>query len=131
MSGSIYSGATTPQTARAGVASMEIDGVAVDVASELTYDATTVKREYLVGQSGPQGYSEMPKVGFISATLRDSGTMSQANIMNIGMVSVVALLANGKSVYGSQLIATEVGQVNTTEGTFEVKFEGVVTESSS
>ncbi|QHC35350.1 phage tail tube protein [Komagataeibacter xylinus] len=127
----LYSGTPSPQNARAGVANLEINGVAVDVASELSYDATLVKREYLVGQSGLQGWTENIKAGFISATLRDSATMSQANIVNIGPVSVIAILASGKIVAGSYLIATEVGAVNTAEGTFEVKFEGPVMESST
>ncbi|MFT9385524.1 phage tail tube protein [Acetobacter sp.] len=127
----LYSGTPSPQNARAGVASLEINGVAVDIASELSYDATTVKREYLVGQSGLQGWTENIKAGFISATLRDSGTMSQANIVNIGPVSVIAILASGKIVAGAYLIATDVGAVNTAEGTFEVKFEGPVMESST
>lgn len=127
---SIYSGTagTTSMGVRAGTVSVEIDGVAVDVASELTYDATTVKREILVGQSGVQGYSESPKAGFLSFVMRDSGGLSQASIIDIGQVVVVAVLANGKTVTGSPVVATDVAGVNTAEGTFEVKFEGTVVE---
>ncbi|EHH68379.1 phage tail tube protein [Gluconobacter morbifer] len=124
----IYTSAPNSMAVRAGTVSVEIEGIAVDVASELTYDATTKKREVLTGQSGVQGYSETPKPGFISFMMRDSGGLSQAAIVDIGAVTVVAVLANGKTVVGTNVIATDVAGVNTAEGTFEVRFDGVVTE---
>lgn len=131
MSGTIYSGVTATATRRAGVVTLEINGEAVDVASDLVYDATYFKREMLVGQSGVQGYSETPKTGVISCTLRDAATLSQSNVMNMTNVPIVAVLANGKSVYGDSMTCTECGEVRTAEGTFEVRFEGFVTESST
>ncbi|GBR00540.1 phage tail tube protein [Acetobacter oeni] len=130
MSASLYSSTPTALGARAGAASVEIDGVAVDIASELTYDATVVKRELLVGQSGIQGYSETPKGGFISFVARDSGSLSQAALVNIGSCVVVAVLVNGKIITGTPVIVTEIAGVNTAEGTFEVRFEGTVTETT-
>ena len=130
MSASIYNGATTSMSRRAGVASLEIDGEVMDVASDLAYDATRVKREEFDGQSGPQGYSENLKYGFISATLRDSGTLSQQRMMEKVNVPVVGVTATGKTVYGDSLTCMECSEVKTAEGTFEVKFVGYVTESS-
>ena len=131
MSATLYNGTTTNATRRAGIASLEINGEVVDVASDLAYDATYIKREMLLGQSGIQGFSEMPKTGSISATIRDSGSMSVANFMQMTNVPVVAVLANGKTVYGDSLTCTECSEVKTGEATFDVKFEGTVTESST
>lgn len=131
MSATLYNGTIGSQVLRAGVVSLEINGEAVDVASDLTYDPINVVREPLIGQSGPQGYSEMPKYGAMTATLRDAGTLSVANFMAMTNISVVATLANGKTVYGSNMTCYEVQPVRTAEATFEVTFRGQVTESST
>ena len=132
MSQSLYNGLTASNTRRAGVASLEIDGEAVDVAGDLTYAPYSTKKEMLLGQSGVQGYSEMPITGFISARLRDSGTLSVASFLLKTDSSIVAVLANGKTVYGNNMVCTESSEVATAEATFSVKFEGTdVTESSS
>ena len=127
----IYTGPSGVNDRRAGIASLEINGEAVDVVGDLTYDATVIKREMLIGQSGIQGYSEMPKPGAISASIRDSGNMSVAAFLNMTAVPVVGTLANGKTVYGDTLTCTECSEVKTQDASFTVKFEGLVTESST
>jgi len=131
MSATLYNGTIGAQSRRAGLASLTIDGEAVDVAGDLTYDATSVTREPLLGQSGPQGYSEMPKYGSMSASIRDAGSLSVANFMAMTDVAVVAVLANGKTVYGSDMTCYEVSEVRTAEASFTVTFRGAVTESST
>ena len=116
---------------RGGIAFLEVNGEALDVAGDLSYDATFVKREMLIGQSGVQGYSEMPKTGSIAGTIRDAGNMSVAAFLDMTAVPVVARLANGKTVYGDTLTCTECSEVKTQEGSFTLKFEGLVTESST
>lgn len=125
----IYKG-TPSGGARAGATSATINGEAVDVAADAAWDVTTVKREYLIGQSGPQDYSEMPKAGMISFTARDADTMTVKAFMDMGPVTVVLHLANGKSVSGDRMICTECSEVKTADGTFNLKYEGrQVTES--
>ena len=130
MSGSIYNSTPIAMSRRAGLVTLEIDGEAMDVAGDLAYDATLYKREPLEGQSGPQGYSEMLKYGFISASIRDAGTLSQQRMMEKVNVSVTAVTATGKTVYGASLTCMECSEVKTAEGTFDVKFVGFVTEGS-
>ena len=103
----------------------------MDVVGDLTYDATVVKREILIGQSGLQGYSEMPKACAISATIRDAFNLSQAAILAMTAVPIVARLANGKTVQGDTMTCTDCSEVKTQEGSFTVKFEGLCTESST
>lgn len=118
MSGTIETGA------RAGIASITINGSAYDVVSDLSYNCNTVKRDTLIGQSGVQGYKVMPFAPYIGATLRDNGDLTVANFNGMTNVSVVVQLANGKTVQGDGMWNTEADEVKTEEGTFAVKFEG-------
>ena len=109
---------------------MSIDGENFDVAGDLAYDATIVKREELDGQSGFQGYTEMPKAGMISAKIRDAGNMTVALFMQKVSSSVVLRLANGKTVSGDAMACIECSEVATQEASFSVKFIGqTVTEN--
>jgi hypothetical protein len=123
MSGSLFSGSQTPGGRLAGVASLTIDGETFDVVSDASYDATTTKREALLGQSGLHGFSEMPKTGSIGATIRDNGSLTVAGMMAKTNATVVLIMANGKTVYGNQMFCTECSEVKTQEGTFSVKLE--------
>lgn len=109
---------------KAGIASLSIDGAAYDVVSEAEYMSSLVHRETLIGQSGVQGYSEMPQAPFISATIRDNGALTVGGINALTSSTLVLTLANGKVVYGDGMWNTECSEVNSQEGTFSIKFEG-------
>jgi hypothetical protein len=123
MSGSIFTGTPTVGGRKAGIASLSIDGEAVDVVGDANYDATTLDREALLGQDGLHGYGEKPKTGFIGATIRDNGAMSVAAIKAKTNSSLVLITANGKTVYGNQMFCTECSEVKTQEGSLSIKFE--------
>jgi hypothetical protein len=132
MSGSVYSGALNSGPGlRAGVSFLNIDGDALDVVGETKYDTTTVVREGLIGQSGPQGFSEMPKYGMIGAKIRDAGNIT-VQLFNAKTASSVSLqLANGKTVSGDGMFCTKCDPVSTQEATFDVEFMGIsVTEQT-
>lgn len=112
------------QNRLAGIASLSIDGVAYDVVADAAYFANYVKRETLIGQSGVQGYSEMPTAGYISATIRDNGSLTVGYLNTLTNSTLVLTLANGKLVYGDGMWNTESEEVKTQEGSFSVKFEG-------
>ena len=117
---------------RAGIATLSIDGEVFDLVTDGTYDATNVTRETLVGQSGVQGFSEMPKSGSIGGQCRDSGNLTVSAIKLKTNSTVVLVNANGKTVTGDGMWCTECSEVNTVEGTFTVKFEGTdVNESAT
>lgn len=119
------SGSTSAVNRRAGIATLSIDGVAYDVAGSAAYAANRVKRDTLAGQSGIQGYKEMPVAPYISATIRDAGSLTVESLNQMTSVAVVLTLSNGKLVSGEGLWSTEVEEVETEEGTFKVRFEGV------
>ena len=127
MSGSIsiYSGTIlgTPG-ARAGVASITIDGEAFDAAGDVVYSATNLARETLIGQSGIQGFSEVPKAGFIAARIRDAASMNVAAFMGKRNSTVEVVTASGKRITGAGMWCTECSEVATQEATFTLRFEG-------
>ena len=113
---------------RAGAASITIDGNNRDLKGELKYDPTSFKNERVGGQSGMFGHKRMPKDGYISAKIMDDGTLTVRDFQEMTDVTVVAVLANGKTVSGAGLCQTGEIEVDTEEGTFDVKFEGQVEE---
>lgn len=107
----------------AGVAALTIDGSAWDVVSELEYSPSTVTRETLKGQSGVEGFSEMPQQGYVSATLRMRSDVPVYSLNQKTNATIIAQLANGVTVYAYGAWQTgEIG-VNTAEGTFSIRFE--------
>lgn len=110
----------------AGYGTIAINGITYDLAKDLKYSAIPLKRETLVNQSGvPRGsYKVMPKQCYISATLRDGGKIATGAFAQMGNVSVVATLANGKTVFGDGMWYVDDSEVETMEGEFQVKFEG-------
>lgn len=108
----------------AGIAYLQIDGETHMLAGELTYSPIKVKRETKSGQDGVHGYGEMPAPPFISGTLRDSGSLTVADFNAMTNVTVTLNLANGKTVIGRNMWTVDAQEVNTTEGTFDLKFEG-------
>ncbi|HEX3984577.1 MAG TPA: phage tail tube protein [Acidisoma sp.] len=108
----------------AGVAALTIDGAPWNVVGDLEYSPTVVTRETIKGQTQVEGYSEMPQQGSISANLRDQGgtTVNSLNLMT--NVTVIAQLANGKTVYGDAMWQVGEIAVNSQEGTFKITFEG-------
>lgn len=116
----------TTTNRRAGIASLSIDGVAYDVVSDANYMPGTVKRETLIGQSGIQGYSEMPMAPYIGATIRDNGSLTVQSFNAMTNVTLVLTLANGKLVYGEGMWNVEAEEVKTQEASFSIKFEGSI-----
>jgi hypothetical protein len=115
----------------AGVASFTIDGDPWDEVGDLEYSPSTVTRETLKGQTAVEGFSEMPQQGYISANLRDRPDETVYSLNGITSSTIVAILANGKTVYGTGMWQTgEIG-VRTQEASFSIRFESdSVTEST-
>ena len=114
----------------AGIAYLSVDGQSYMLAGELSYQVSTVSRETLVGQDAVHGYAEKPVAGFISGTLRDSGSLTVADFNAMNDVTVVVELANGKTILGRNMWTVEAQEVKTVEGTFEVKWEGFAVEEA-
>jgi Phage tail tube protein len=116
-------GATTNRIA--GVAYFSVDGVRFPLVGDLTYDPGTVKRKSEAGQDVVHGYSEEPYAPSIQASLRDTGGYSVAAINAMTGVTVVAELANGKTIIGSAMWTVESQEVETADAKYKVRFEGL------
>lgn len=108
----------------AGTASLSVDGTTYLLEGAFKYNPSTVKRESLTGQDGVHGYKEMPMAPYITATLRDSGGLTIHDFNAMKSVTVTAELANGKTIVGRGMWTVESQEVDTTEGTLEVRWEG-------
>ncbi|WBV42729.1 phage tail tube protein [Pseudoroseomonas cervicalis] len=109
---------------RGGVAWLWVDGMNFEVVSEPTWGVSSVTRQTLASMSGISGYSETPKAGFIAATIRDTAGMRVKDFEEMTNVSVTLRLASGKEIYGTGMWTVEAPEVNATEGTFAIRFEG-------
>lgn len=116
----------------AGVANITIDGDSWDAVGDLAYSPSTVVREMLKGQSAVAGYSEMPQQGFFSMTLRDRPDATVYSLASKTSATIQAQLANGKTVYGANMVQVGEIEVRTQEGSFAIRFEGTsVVESTA
>jgi len=108
----------------AGTCYLTVDGVSYMLAGEFSYKPSGVSRETLTGQDGIHGYSESPKQGYIAGTLRDSSHLSIADINAMNNATVVAQLANGKTIIGRNMWTTDQQEAKSSDATIEVKWEG-------
>ena len=109
----------------AGTAQANIDGVTIPVVGTPTWRVATVTRESLVGMDGPHGYSEKPVTGFIAFQARDTRDILVQGYQEMTNVTVTLILANGKRVTGTQMWNTEAVEVDSSEATLNLRFEGI------
>ncbi|MGO4379743.1 MULTISPECIES: phage tail tube protein [Telluria group] len=112
----------------AGIAYLNVDGKTYMLAGDLGYKVSKVARETLTGQDRVHGYSEKPVAGEITAKLRDAGGLTVADFNAMTNVTVTLELANGKTVVGRNMWTVDDQTVETTEATFEVKWNGFSVE---
>ncbi|TKI02896.1 phage tail tube protein [Martelella alba] len=114
----------------AGTAYVTCDGITIMVAGQFKYSPSTVKRDTLTGMDGVHGYKETPNAPYISCQVRDSGGTTVADFNGQTNITVVAELANGKTIIGSGMWCVNVQEVDSTEATFDIRWEGAsVTEN--
>jgi hypothetical protein len=108
----------------AGTVYLSVDGQTYMLAGDFEYSPALVSRETLTGQDSVHGYSEKPIAPHIAGTLRDSGGLSVASINAMSNVTVVAELANGKTIIGRNMWTVESQSSKQTDATIEVRWEG-------
>lgn len=112
----------------AGTAYLSVDGASYMLAGDVAYSPSSVSRETLVGMDGIHGYIEKPVAGHITATLRDTGDLTVADLNAMTNVTVTLELANGKTVVGRNMWTVETQEAKVPEGTIEVRWEGLMVE---
>ncbi|WP_237387332.1 phage tail tube protein [Xenorhabdus sp. Sc-CR9] len=114
----------------AGTALVSVDGMSIMVAGDFTYSPSTVTRETLTGMDSVHGYKEKPEPCFISCRVRDSGGTTVADFNKQTNVTIVAEIANGKTIIGEGMWAVKTPEVRSEDAEFEVRWEGIsVTEN--
>jgi Phage tail tube protein len=108
----------------AGLCYLTIDGQTYMLSGDFEYSPASFTRETLTGMDTVHGYSEKPQAPHISGTLRDSGGLSVASLNAMTNVTVVAELANGKTVIGRNMWTVEAQTAKSSEATIEIKWEG-------
>lgn len=107
----------------AGVIQVAINGDTWDVVGDWEYSPVTVTRETLKGQSRVEGYSEMPNQVYMSGRLRDRSDFPIASLNGLTGATVVAILANGKSLVMSGAWMTGEVAVNTQDSVFTLRLD--------
>ena len=100
------------------------------VEGSFKYKVSRVKRESLVGMDGVHGYKETPVAVSISFSMRDGRGTSIIGVNNQTNVTVVAQLANGKTIIGSNVWNVDDLEVDSEDAKVDAKWEGMsVTEN--
>lgn len=108
----------------AGTAYVTVDGISIMVVGDFTYSPSMVTRETLSGMDFVHGYKEKPSPGFISCRVRDSGGTTVADFNEQTNVTIVAELANGKTIIGEGLWTVNTQEVKSEDAEFDVRWEG-------
>lgn len=108
----------------AGTVELWVDGQRYMLVGEFEYNPSLFTRETLTGEDTVHGYSEKPITPHIAGTLRDSNGLTVADLNAMTGVTVVAQLANGKTIVGSGMWTVENQTVKSTDATIEVRWEG-------
>lgn len=115
----------------AGTVYLTIDGKSHQLVGEFAYRPSQQTRETMKGLDGVHGFKGTPEAGMIKAKLRDGCSISIQALGNATDATVVANLANGKTVIGRNMWrAGEPLEVDAEDGSFSIQWEGAdVSES--
>jgi hypothetical protein len=108
----------------AGVATVTVDGEALDILGTLTVSPFTVTREGVVGLGGVKGYKETPRIPSIEVEVATTSATSLATLEGVTNATVNADLANGKKYVLTEAWLSGEPDINAAEGTTTLRFEG-------
>lgn len=108
----------------AGTATVTLDGVSVNVAGTFRYRVGNKNRETLTGMSGIHGFKETFVPPYIEMAVRDHGGLDMDEIAGYTEITVVAQLANGKTIMGEGMWIVNTQEMDSQEATFTARFEG-------
>lgn len=110
--------------ALAGTATVTLDGVSISVGGTFRYRIGRKNRETLTGMSGIHGFKETYVPPYIEMTVRDNGALNLDEIAEYTNITVVAELANGKTIMGQNMWIVNTQELDSQEATFTARFEG-------
>ena len=109
----------------AGIAFLKVDGDLYPLRGNFTVSPSAVERTGIAGQDYVHGYQELPRVPFIEGDVSTVQELSVEFVESIVNSTVTAELANGKTYVLREAWTKAAFELNTREGQFRVRFEGV------
>jgi len=109
----------------AGVAYVSWNGRQIAARGKWKSNILPMKREGIAGQDGVHGYKEMPRVPFIQGDVTYVEGASIEELHGIRDATITLELANGAVHLLRNAWHADESEVDTEEGSFPVKFEGL------
>ena len=108
-----------------GILFLKVDGELFQAKGEFTYNINPVKRESVVGQDTVHGFKEEPTVIFFEGAITDSDTLDVQGFQAIRDATATLELANGKVIVFRECFYAADGDITTSEGEIQVRFEAI------
>jgi len=109
----------------AGVGSLTIDGRQIAVKANLTVSPDPVERDGISGQDRVHDYKEMPRVPYIEADFSMQPDFAMEDLPPMTNSTVVAQMADGRIFVLRQSWYKAPADINSQEGQYRARFEGV------
>ena len=114
-----------PQGPFAGTAYLKYDGGMLPLKGNLTVSATPVERTGIAGQDYVHGYQELPRVPYIEGDVSTLPEVSLETLEQVIDATVTAELINGTTYVLRNAWTKGPLDINTHDGQFRIRFEGV------
>jgi Phage tail tube protein len=114
-----------PQGPIAGTAFLKVDGNMLALKGNLTVSSSPVERTGIAGQDYVHGYQELPRVPYIEGDISTLPEISTEDLEAITDATVTAELINGTDYVLRNAWTKGPIEINTHDGQFRIRFEGV------
>lgn len=108
-----------------GTAYFKVDGRQFSLRGNLQVSIATSLRTGVAGEDGPHGFTEAPRMPFFQGDFSTLGDMSIEEIQAIDEATVTCELNNGKTYVLERAWCASAIEINTAQGQFQLKFEGM------
>jgi hypothetical protein len=109
----------------AGIAFLTVDGTQLALKGNFTVSPSPVERTMIAGQDGVHGYQELPRVPYIEGDVSTLPEISTEFLEGVIDATITAELVNGRTYVLRNAWCKGPIDINTADGQFRVRFEGV------
>lgn len=109
----------------AGTAFLKVNGSQYPLKGAFTVSPSPVERTGIAGQDRVHGFQELPRVPFIEGDISTLAGLSLEDIAAITDATVTAELINGTVYSLREAWCKAAFEINTRDGQFRVRFEGI------
>lgn len=107
-----------------GVANVFADGRSLPIRGNLTVSPDPSENQVVAGMDGVHGYNERPRAPFIQGDFSTKANVNLRDVARMTNVTVTAELANGKTFVLVNATRTTPSEINASEGSFTIRWEG-------